>query len=484
SCCARSTSVTNIVTIVFQEPGALAFSPRTVRSQFQHVFIVVRAHNPCTKKLYYSVAVARLRGDAGVWAAVLSRAPVVRQGAKRSESSSCQDHQRGERRVQAKLLYPANWPIPRVLLSIPDRLRCLRASAGRVACITVLGGRAPHCASYNRNGELLRIARPAVNRKLAPASWRPPPPAWLGEQETPGRLPGHRVTVHRVTAYEASLELRGVQARRFLQLCAVPICAMPRVRAYSTCCRPRPSWHSCCATNFKSAVRCSQEMRDIFLTNRAHASVLPSRGCRQRDRQPGSRPGPWRLSLPGCVSAAPAEKPAFPDQLRRAKTRSHWSASANQFAAAAASTTSSSSGPRDSAEAAATVRPLPAARGAAPRQRGGALFLKPPLFCLGGGPLPQQRQQQGLLIIRPLLIAQSGSAFGFGASTAAPEAERPSAGLHRATASTRSSRQDELRDWALHRCDLTDVAHRQPMVAGCTALLCKASCARDIWHTI
>lgn len=33
----------DLVTIIFQEPGALPFSPKTMRSHFQHIFIVVRA---------------------------------------------------------------------------------------------------------------------------------------------------------------------------------------------------------------------------------------------------------------------------------------------------------------------------------------------------------------------------------------------------------------------------------------------------------
>ncbi|KYO32686.1 signal-induced proliferation-associated 1-like protein 3 [Alligator mississippiensis] len=49
----------DIVTIVFQEPGALPFTPQSVRSHFQHVFIVVRAHSPCTDSVCYSVAVTR-----------------------------------------------------------------------------------------------------------------------------------------------------------------------------------------------------------------------------------------------------------------------------------------------------------------------------------------------------------------------------------------------------------------------------------------
>ncbi|KAL0969151.1 hypothetical protein UPYG_G00223180 [Umbra pygmaea] len=49
----------DIVTIVFQEPGALPFSPKTIRSHFQHVFIIVRVHSPCSENTCYSVAVTR-----------------------------------------------------------------------------------------------------------------------------------------------------------------------------------------------------------------------------------------------------------------------------------------------------------------------------------------------------------------------------------------------------------------------------------------
>uniref|UniRef100_A0A0K2UKS9 Signal-induced proliferation-associated 1-like protein 2 n=1 Tax=Lepeophtheirus salmonis TaxID=72036 RepID=A0A0K2UKS9_LEPSM len=48
----------DIVTVVFQEPGALPFIPN-IKSQFQHVFIVVQAHNPCSENTQYSVAVSR-----------------------------------------------------------------------------------------------------------------------------------------------------------------------------------------------------------------------------------------------------------------------------------------------------------------------------------------------------------------------------------------------------------------------------------------
>ncbi|XP_035170247.1 signal-induced proliferation-associated 1-like protein 3, partial [Oxyura jamaicensis] len=49
----------DIVTIIFQEPGALPFTPQNVRSHFQHVFIIVRAHSPCTENVCYSVAATR-----------------------------------------------------------------------------------------------------------------------------------------------------------------------------------------------------------------------------------------------------------------------------------------------------------------------------------------------------------------------------------------------------------------------------------------
>ncbi|XP_029924062.1 signal-induced proliferation-associated 1-like protein 2 isoform X2 [Myripristis murdjan] len=49
----------DIVTIVFQEPGALPFTPKSIRSHFQHVFIIVQVHEPCTDNTYYRVAVTR-----------------------------------------------------------------------------------------------------------------------------------------------------------------------------------------------------------------------------------------------------------------------------------------------------------------------------------------------------------------------------------------------------------------------------------------
>nr|XP_045598357.1 signal-induced proliferation-associated 1-like protein 1 isoform X1 [Procambarus clarkii]XP_045598358.1 signal-induced proliferation-associated 1-like protein 1 isoform X1 [Procambarus clarkii]XP_045598359.1 signal-induced proliferation-associated 1-like protein 1 isoform X1 [Procambarus clarkii] len=51
----------DIVTIIFQEPGAPPFSPKHIRSHFQHVFIVVQAINPCTENTQYRVTVSRFR---------------------------------------------------------------------------------------------------------------------------------------------------------------------------------------------------------------------------------------------------------------------------------------------------------------------------------------------------------------------------------------------------------------------------------------
>ncbi|XP_072248510.1 signal-induced proliferation-associated 1-like protein 3 isoform X2 [Leuresthes tenuis] len=51
----------DIVTIIFQEPGALPFTPQNIRSHFQHVFVIVRVHNPCSDNTFYSVAVTRMK---------------------------------------------------------------------------------------------------------------------------------------------------------------------------------------------------------------------------------------------------------------------------------------------------------------------------------------------------------------------------------------------------------------------------------------
>lgn len=49
----------DIVTIVFQDPGSLAFTPKSIRSHFQHVFIIVRVMNPCSEHTRYRVSVSR-----------------------------------------------------------------------------------------------------------------------------------------------------------------------------------------------------------------------------------------------------------------------------------------------------------------------------------------------------------------------------------------------------------------------------------------
>uniref|UniRef100_A0A673B8D5 Signal-induced proliferation-associated 1 like 3 n=1 Tax=Sphaeramia orbicularis TaxID=375764 RepID=A0A673B8D5_9TELE len=51
----------DIVTIIFQEPGALPFTPQNIRSHFQHVFVIVRVHSPCSENTCYSVAVTRMK---------------------------------------------------------------------------------------------------------------------------------------------------------------------------------------------------------------------------------------------------------------------------------------------------------------------------------------------------------------------------------------------------------------------------------------
>ncbi|KAG5831293.1 hypothetical protein ANANG_G00302250 [Anguilla anguilla] len=55
----QQTAGNDIVTVVFQEPGALPFTPKNIRSHFQHIFIIVRVHNPGTESVCYSVAVSR-----------------------------------------------------------------------------------------------------------------------------------------------------------------------------------------------------------------------------------------------------------------------------------------------------------------------------------------------------------------------------------------------------------------------------------------
>uniref|UniRef100_H3DG68 Signal-induced proliferation-associated 1 like 1 n=1 Tax=Tetraodon nigroviridis TaxID=99883 RepID=H3DG68_TETNG len=74
----------DIVTIVFQEPGALPFTPKNIRSHFQHVFVIVRAHNPCSDTCSYSVAVTRSK-DVPVFG------PVIPEGVTFPKSSVFRD---------------------------------------------------------------------------------------------------------------------------------------------------------------------------------------------------------------------------------------------------------------------------------------------------------------------------------------------------------------------------------------------------------
>lgn len=73
-----------MVTIIFQEPGALPFSPITVRSHFQHVFIIVRVTNPCTDNVSYSVAVSRAKD-------VPAFGPPIQRGATYQKSADFYD---------------------------------------------------------------------------------------------------------------------------------------------------------------------------------------------------------------------------------------------------------------------------------------------------------------------------------------------------------------------------------------------------------
>lgn len=44
----------DIVTVIFQEEGAEPFTPKIMRSHFQHVFVVVRVEKPHTEDTRYS----------------------------------------------------------------------------------------------------------------------------------------------------------------------------------------------------------------------------------------------------------------------------------------------------------------------------------------------------------------------------------------------------------------------------------------------
>ncbi|KAK0413813.1 hypothetical protein QR680_007005 [Steinernema hermaphroditum] len=51
----------DMVTVIFQEPGSLPFKAVTMRSHFQHVFIIIRVDNACTEHVTYRVSVSRAK---------------------------------------------------------------------------------------------------------------------------------------------------------------------------------------------------------------------------------------------------------------------------------------------------------------------------------------------------------------------------------------------------------------------------------------
>lgn len=83
----------DMVTIIFQEPGALPFSPITVRSHFQHVFIIIRVNNPCTDNVNYGYTSYNERIYLSVFRVAVSRAkdvpafgPPIQRGATYQKS--------------------------------------------------------------------------------------------------------------------------------------------------------------------------------------------------------------------------------------------------------------------------------------------------------------------------------------------------------------------------------------------------------------
>uniref|UniRef100_A0A1I8FGZ4 POPLD domain-containing protein n=1 Tax=Macrostomum lignano TaxID=282301 RepID=A0A1I8FGZ4_9PLAT len=354
--------------------------------------------------LYYSVAVSPLGGDAGVWATVLSghqfaREPAFREfllrkiinGRERRVQKFCQMQKR-TREDRLKELAESHsppphyrhkidalsaWQRPASQLQVADcqqhdavndwpnnrEMRCdllmwphLPGPAVRTTAVAIPGqlanpqvllsiptgcllswrtGQAGELTVYYNRGELLRM-RCSTETACQLAARRL---AWLGEQETPGACQAIEVTVHRVTAYEASLSF-GVQADAFY-VRSVDSAALPDVAKNSLGTRAG-------AANFKRRRPLFAELRDIFLTNRAHALFCPAGAAGSGQGSRRSRPDHGDCRLPGCVSAAQRRSRGFrlaEDQLRREDDWSQLVRSANQFAAAAAnSTTSSSSG--------------------------------------------------------------------------------------------------------------------------------------------
>ncbi|XP_065193042.1 signal-induced proliferation-associated 1-like protein 2 [Sycon ciliatum] len=72
----------DIVTIIFQEKGALPFTPATIRSHFQHIFAVVRCLDPCSVsgKPRYQVAISQAQ-DIPVYGPALPENGIFDHGA-------------------------------------------------------------------------------------------------------------------------------------------------------------------------------------------------------------------------------------------------------------------------------------------------------------------------------------------------------------------------------------------------------------------
>jgi len=94
----------DIVTIVFQEPGALPFTPKNIRSQFQHVFVIVRAVNPCSENTYYRVAVSRSKRESTLLTSSLRRSSMLRM--RLTEARSLRRWRRAQDRNISRICAP------------------------------------------------------------------------------------------------------------------------------------------------------------------------------------------------------------------------------------------------------------------------------------------------------------------------------------------------------------------------------------------
>lgn len=74
----------DIVTIIFQEPGAKPFTPKNIRSQFQHVFIIVRVISSGSENTLYHVAVSRSK-EVSIFGPPLKKNGIYSKGKKFTE---------------------------------------------------------------------------------------------------------------------------------------------------------------------------------------------------------------------------------------------------------------------------------------------------------------------------------------------------------------------------------------------------------------